>query len=366
MHYNWLNKQSREILERGYLPEGQTPEDRIEKICQTAEKILGKDFEGFAKKLQSYVSKGWVSFSSPIWSNYGTDRGLGISCYGSHMGDTSESILEKNSEIGMMTKQGGGTACYLGELRHRGSPISVGGTSNGAAHFARLLDTTIDVMSQSSIRRGNCAVYYPMEGKDIDEFLSIRSEGNPIQKLHSGVSIKNQFIEEMKDGNKENLKLWLKLIKQRYETGEPYVFFHDNVNYGVSTPKWYSGSLFTSQLCTEILLPTSQDLSFVCCLSSLNALYYDEWKNTDLVETMIFFLDTVITEFVEKASKIQFMDAAVRFASEHRALGLGILGYHSLLQSKQIAFESFQAQLLNKSIFKHLETKSIEASEKLA
>jgi ribonucleoside-diphosphate reductase alpha chain len=362
--YSWLNDDSRAFLANGYLRDNQIVEDRVKEICDNAERIL--EIEGFSDKLEEYVSKGWVSFSSPVWANFGR-RALPISCFGSLCTDDMGSILYTNSEIGMMSKQGGGTSFYLGELRPRGSKISTGGKSEGAVHFAKLTDSMIDICKQADVRRGSCAVYLPIDHGDIQEFLEIGSEGNPIQNLQYGVCVPDAWMEEMIEGDSLKRKVWAKVIESRINKGFPYIFFSDEANR--SSPEVYkkwNKKIYLTNLCSEIMLSTDSDESFVCCLSSVNLVHYDEWKNTDLIETMVYFLDSVMTEFVDKASGIPFMGRSVKFAKNQRALGLGVLGWHSYLQKNMISLESIQARSVNKIIFKDFSEKSKAASEKMA
>jgi len=363
--YYWLNKDSRLFLERGYLSEGNTPEERIRHIAKTAEKALNE--KGFADKFEDYMSRGWYSLSSPIWANYGLKRGLPISCFGSYIDDTMESILGKQAEVGMMTKMGGGTSAYFGELRGRGSEISAGGNSNGPVHFMELFETMTDVVSQSNVRRGSFAAYLPIEHPDVLEFLKIRGDGHDIQHMSIGVTISDKFMKEMIDGDKDKRKIWGKVIQKRYESGYPYIFFSDTVN--KNAPKIYKKAkkrINASNLCSEICLSTDNEESFVCNLSSMNLLHYDEWKETDAVKTLTYFLDAVMTEFIDKTEGLPFMDAPRKFASNQRALGIGVLGWHSFLQSKSVAFESLQAKGLTNDIFKHIEKESLEASAEMA
>jgi ribonucleoside-diphosphate reductase alpha chain len=359
--YYWLNKDSRLFLERGYLMENVTPEKRIRQIALKAQKTLGED--GFADKFEDYMKKGWYSLASPIWANYGLKRGLPISCFGSYIDDTMESILSKQAEVGMMTKMGGGTSAYFGSLRGRGSDISAGGKSNGPVHFMELFETMTNVVSQSNVRRGSFAAYLPIEHPDVLEFLQIRDDGHPIQNMSFGVNVSDQFMKEMIDGDKEKRKIWVKVIQKRYESGYPYIMFSDTVN--KKKPK-ESGKIYASNLCSEICLSTNNDESFVCCLSSMNLLHYDEWKETDAVQVMTKFLDTVIEEFIEKTEGLPFMDAPRKFSMAQRAIGIGVLGWHSYLQSKSIAFEDLEAKMLTNQIFKHIETESMLASADLA
>lgn len=363
--YYWLNKESRLFLERGYLSEGQTPEDRIKQIAKSAEKTLGE--KGFAKKFEDYMSRGWYSLSSPIWANYGLKRGLPISCFGSYIGDTMESILSKQAEVGMMTKMGGGTSAYFGELRSRGSEISSGGSSNGPIHFMELFETMTNVVSQSNVRRGSFAGYLPIEHPDVLEFLQIRNDGHPIQNMSIGVTVTDKFMKEMIDGDKDKRKIWAKVIQKRFESGYPYIMFSDTVN--KNAPKAYKKKkkkIHASNLCSEICLATDTNESFVCNLSSMNLLHYDEWKETDAVKVLTYFLDAVMTEFIDKTEELPFMQAPRNFAMNQRALGIGVLGWHSYLQSKRIWFEGLEAKMLTNKIFKHIQEQSFEASQEMA
>lgn len=363
--YYWLNKDSRKFLSRGYLLEGESAEERIKQICDEAEKILG--IKGFSEKFEDYLSRGWYSLSSPIWSNFGRSRGLPISCFGSYVSDTMEDILLKISEVGMMTKTGGGTSAYFGELRGRGAKISSGGESTGSVHFMELYDKLMNVVSQGNVRRGSFAAYLPIDHPDIEEFLTIRDPGHTIQEMSMGVCVSDEFMKKMLDGDKQARKIWGKVIKKRFETGYPYIFFTDNANNNM--PQVYKDKGYRinhSNLCSEIMLPNSKDESFVCDLSSMNLLHYDEWKDSDAVEVLIYFLDAVMTEFINKTENMKFMEAPRQFAINHRALGLGVLGWHSLLQEKMIPFESMEANVLNASIWRNIRSKADKATEELA
>ena len=363
--YYWLNDDSRLFLERGYLQNGQTPEARIKQIARAAEKIL--KVEGFAEKFEKYMSLGWYSLSSPIWANFGLERGLPISCFGSYIDDTMESILGKTAEVGMMTKMGGGTSAYFGDLRARGTDIKSGGKSNGPIHFMELFETVTNVVSQANVRRGSFAAYLPVEHPDILEFLQIRDDGNEIQNISLGVTVSDKWMKSMIDGDKDKRKIWGKIIQKRFESGYPYLFFSDTINKGA--PKVYKEKgkrIHASNLCSEIALSSAPDESFVCNLSSMNLLHFDEWMDTDAVETLTMFLDAVMTEFIDKTAEIPYMEAPRKFAMNQRALGIGVLGWHSYLQSKLIAFESIEAKLLNTRIYSNIARKADEASRKLA
>ena len=363
--FAWLNEDSRLFLQRGYLLEGTTALDRIRFISEHAERKLG--IEGYADKFYHYLARGYFSLSSPIWSNFGLDRGLPISCFGSYIGDSIYEIMETTAEVGMMSKIGGGTSAYFGDIRPRGSAIKNNGKSDGSFNFSKLFDTVIDVISQGTSRKGQFAGYIDIEHGDIDEWLDIHTEGNPIQLMYYGVCVGHDWLESMKSGDPYKRQLWAKLLQRKTETGIPYLFFKDNANAG--RPDVYKDKNMTvhaSNLCTEIMLPSSSEESFVCCLSSMNLLYFDEWKDTDAPEVLTYFLDVVMSEFIEKSKDIPFLHKANRFAMRHRALGLGVLGWHSYLQANNIAFDSFEAMQKNNEIFRTLQEKTLKASQELA
>jgi len=375
--FEWLNENSRKFLAAGYLGEGLCAEERIANIAKRAEEIL--QMPGFADKFYYYMSEGYYSLASPVWSNFGKERGLPISCFGSHIDDDIGNILYTQSEVGMMSKLGGGTSGYFGKIRPRGAAIKNNGEASGAVHIMRLFESMVDVVSQGSVRRGRFSPYLPIDHQDIMEFLEIGSEGNPIQELTHGVTVTNDWMQDMIDGDVEKRTVWAKVLQSRGEMGYPYIFFTDNANNGA--PDVYKDKklpIYASNLCTEIMLPSNHDWSFVCVLSSINLLHYDKWKDTDAVETMIYFLDAVITEFLEKLESYKnspdredrqtflFMERAYNFAKENRALGMGTLGWHSLLQSKMLPFDSQKAYDLNSEVFKTLKESSYKASEHLA
>lgn len=363
--YEWLNDEARLFLARGYLAEGQTAEDRIKVIADHAETLSGID--GFSKKFQNYMAKGWFSLSSPVWANYGTDRGLPVSCFGSYIEDDMSSILKTHGEVGMLSKFGGGTSGYFGSLRGRGAPISDKGNSSGAVHFMQLFDTLTNVVSQGSVRRGYFSSYLDIDHPDFEEFVGIGSEGHPIQNITHGVCVSDDFMNRMIDGDKEARKRWAKVIQARNNVGYPYIFWTDTVNN--NKPEVFKDKkIHASNMCSEIALPSSKDETFVCVLSSLNLLHYDEWKHTDAVETLTIFLDTVCTEFINVYEGVLHEDQqdllkrAYKFVKKYRALGLGVLGWHSYLQSKMISFESKEAAKLNVEIFKSIEKQAKEGS----
>lgn len=377
MAFEWLNEKSRKFLNGGYLSEGETPEERIRVVCDTAEKILG--IEGFSDKMYDYMGRGWISLSSPVWANFGKERGLPISCFSSYVQDSIPGILYAQSEVGVMSKMGGGTSASFADIRPRGSEIKDSGKTSGAVHFMELFEKMTNVVSQGNTRRGYFAASLPIEHGDIEEFLEIGTEGHPIQTMNTAVTVKDQWLEEMIAGDSDKRRIWGKLLKSRAEVGYPYIFFHDTVQR--NRPDVYKDKgmeVRNSNLCHEVLLPTSEDESFVCDLASVNLLYYEDWKDTDLVETVVFLLDAVMTEFIKKLEKyrdseeqedqltFEYMKRAHKFAVRHRALGLGVLGWASYLQSNMIPFSSDEANALTDTIFKGIEEQAKQASKKLS
>tara|TARA_Y100001934_G_C12348587_1_gene774174 strand:+ start:765 stop:2537 length:1773 start_codon:yes stop_codon:yes gene_type:complete len=376
-NFKWLTEHSRQFLAAGYINPEVSAEIRIREIADRAEEILG--IKGYGDKFFKYMSEGFYSLASPVWSNFGKKRGLPISCFGSNVSDDMGNILYSQSEVGMMSKLGGGTSGYFGHIRHRGAAVTNNGEASGSVHIMQLFESMVDVVSQGSVRRGRFSPYLPIEHKDISEFLDIGTEGNPIQELTHGVTVTDKWMEDMIEGNQEKRNLWAKVIQRRGEIGYPYIFFKDKANQGA--PEVFKDNNHTinaSNLCTEIMLPTNDNWSFVCVLSSLNVLHYEKWKKTDAVETMVYFLDAIITEFLEKLENYRnsnskddqqtflFMERAYNFAKENRALGLGVLGWHSLLQSKMLPFNSPESFKINNEVFKLIQEKSYKASEDLA
>lgn len=363
--FYWLNDESREFLSRGYLLEGVTPEQRVKQIADRAEEILGE--KGFSDKFYEYMSRGWYSLATPIWLNFGLDRGLPISCYGIEIQDDTYDILRANAEIGAFTKNAGGTAGYFGNLRPRGAAIRNNGVSNGAVIFMQKFQTTSNVITQGQARRGYFAAYLPADHGDIQEFLECREEGHYIQDIGLGVCFSDDFMEKAKTGDAKSRKTLTRFHKKRFETGFPYAYFTDNVNR--QKPKVYKDKgmmLKTSQMCTEIMEYISDEVSFVCCISSQNMLHFDEWKESDATQVMAKFLYAVYEEFIQKADGIPFMEKAVKFAKEHKSIGIGILGLHSYLQSKMIPFESLEAKMISSKATSILNKESLVASRYLA
>lgn len=361
----WKNTESEQILNRGYLLKGETVEGAIDRICTAAAQRLYKP--ELKEAFVEMIERGWMSLSSPIWANMGTERGLPISCFNVHVPDNIEGITHKLGEVIMQTKIGGGTSAYFGALRERGSAVTDNGKSSGAVSFMRLFDTAMDTISQGGVRRGAFAAYMDIDHSDIEEFLAIKDIGHPIQNLFYGVCVPDYWMQDMIDGDMKKRQIWAKVLESRQQKGLPYIFFTDNINR--NKPQVYKDKNLTihaSNLCSEIALPSSEDESFICCLSSMNLELYDEWKDTDAVKLAVFFLDAVLQEFIVKTDDNYYLENANRFAKRHRALGLGVLGWHSYLQKNMIAFEGMESKQLTTRIFKDIADKADKATKELA
>lgn len=288
-------------------------------------------------------------------------------------------ILHTHAEVGMMSKYGWGTSAYFGDLRERWAKIKDNGFSSGAVHFMQLFETLIDVVSQWSVRRWHLAAYLPLEHMDAAEFLKLGTEGNPIQKLTYAVTVGDEWMQEMIDGDVDKRKLWAEVIQRRGEIGYPYIMYTGNANkWTVDVYKDKGHKIYASNMCAEIMLPSDERRSFVCCLTGMNLRHYDAWKDTDAVETAVYFLDAVMQEFIDELEELRdhadkdkrdafrYMERAYTFALENRALGLGAVGRHSLLQSKMLPFEDKRAEELNIEIFSRIKEQSYAASAKMA
>ena len=361
----WLNEESEQILNRGYLLKGESVEGAIDRITSAAAHRLYKP--ELQPAFKEMITKGWISFSSPIWANMGTERGLPISCFNVHVPDSIEGITHKLGEVIMQTKIGGGTSGYFGELRSRGSAVTDNGKSSGAVSFMKLFDSAMDVVSQGGVRRGAFAAYLDIDHPDAEEFLQIKDVEFPIQNLFFGICVPDYWMQEMIDGDVEKRRLWARVLESRQQKGLPYIIFTDNANR--NRPQVYKDKdmlIRSSNLCSEIMLPSNEDESFICCLSSMNLELFDEWKDTKAVKLAVFFLDAVLSEFIEKTKGNYYLQAARNFAIRHRALGLGVLGYHSYLQRNMIPFESFEATQFNARAFQHIQSEAEKATHELA
>lgn len=366
----WMTEEGYQTLSKGYLLPGETPKSMYNRVSLAAAKYYSNSNENWKDKFFEAMWNNWLGLASPVCSNMGTDRGLPISCNSLHVGDSIDSIFDKNHELAILSKNGAGVGIYMGDIRGRGAPIKGNGVSEGIVPWAKVYDTTTMSVNQGATRRGASAVYLPIEHLDVEEFINIRRPVGDMNRrclnLHHGVCIDDKFMQKLEAKDPDAKKRWTEILKARFETGEPYLFFTDNVNN--QNPDCYNKlelKVSTSNICNEIYLYTDPDHTFVCCLSSLNLLRWEEWKNTDLIRTAIYFLDAVMEEYIQKAQSVRGFESAVRFAKKSRALGLGVLGWHSLLQAKRIPFDSFDAMMLNAQIFKNIREKSDAATLEL-
>lgn len=364
----WYNDVSQLFMSRDYLRPGQTINDKIEEISQYAGKILyGDSGNNFANKFKDYCSRGWYIISTPTWTNFnGSTKASPISCFGTHIEDSLVSIQNANSEVGMQNKIGGGTSGYFGNLRPRGSTISGGGVSNGAVSFMELFQTTAKVVAQAN-RRGHFSAYLPIEHGDFKEFIKSRTDGHAIQDLSFGVSISDEFMNNLLSNDPSAVERFRLLVEARFHTGFPYIFFHDTVNKNtVDVYKDSNLTIWHSNMCSEIALPNNELESFVCNIMGMNLEHFDEWYGTDAVETAIYFMDAMMTDFINKNRDTSMLEKSIRFAERHRAMGLGASGYHTYLQSRGIPFESLEAKFINSKIFSYINKEAYRASEKMA
>lgn len=368
---HWLTQEGLITLLGGYLLHGETPKGMYERVSRTAANKLNKP--ELEKKFFDMIWNNWLCPSTPIASNFGTEKGLPISCFGQSPADTTISIFNSYTETAMLTKYGGGIGKYWGDIRAKGVPISKGGFSEGIIPWLKIEESTIQAVSQSGVRRGASASYLPIEHGDAEEFIDVRRQVGDLTRkclssnFHHAVTITDDFIQGALNGDKHKRSLWEKLLKARVETGEPYITFIDNVNKHL--PQAYINNTLkvkTSQLCNEIKLYNDEKHTFVCCLASLNLTRYDEWKNTDTTYYSIYFLDAVMQDFIDKAKHLPGFENSVRFSEKSRALGLGVLGYHTLLQSKMMDFDSYDTMMLNAEIFREMKKESERASKDLA
>lgn len=352
----WMGVDSLAQFKKSALP-GESPREAFTRVADGNEKLF------------DYLWKGWICLSTPVLANYKTDRGLPISCFSSVAEDSLDGIFETGHEIARLTKSGGGTAVDFSDLRGRGASIRGYGESNGIVAWCKLYDVITDKVRQGNVRRGALAIYLDVNHLDIDDFLLIRRpEGDPRNQcldVHQGVKLSDSFMQRVEDGDPRARSLWATILKSRLETGEPYLFYTDNANSDIDLPGYPGYKVRASNLCNEIYLHSDKDHTFVCCLSSLNLVRYDEWKDTDVVDVAIELLDDVMEEFITKAKRLPGFDKSVRFAEKSRALGLGVLGFHTLLQNKSLPYSSQEAAKLNNQIFKQLREQSYEASKRL-
>ena len=356
-------------ISKGYLIAGEKPKDAYWRVSTKVAQRLNKP--QMASKFFDYIWKGWLNLATPVLSNTGTDRGLPISCFGIDVADSIFDIGTKNLELMLLAKHGGGVGIGINQIRPAGAHISGNGTSDGVVPFAKIYDSTILATNQGSVRRGAASVNLNIDHKDFEDWLEIREPKGDVNRqslnLHQCAVVGDKFMRKLQDGDEDARRKWGKLIQKRKATGEPYIMFKGNVN--KQNPDMYKNNglkVHMTNICSEITLHTDESHSFVCCLSSLNLAKYDEWKDTDLVYTATWFLDGVLSEFIQKAKNLKGFENSVRSAEKGRALGLGVLGWHTYLQQRGIPFEGMPAQFETRKIFSQLKIESERASRDMA
>ena len=356
-------------ISKGYLLPGEKPKDAYWRVATKVAQRLSKP--QMASKFFDYIWKGWLNLASPVLSNTGTDRGLPISCFGIDVADSIHDIGSKNLELMLLAKHGGGVGIGINQIRPAGAKITGNGTSDGVIPFAKIYDSTILATNQGSVRRGAASVNLNIDHSDFEEWLEIREPKGDVNRqslnLHQAAIVGDKFMRKLENGDEEARRKWGKLLQKRKATGEPYIMYKGNVN--KQNPEMYKQNglkVHMTNICSEITLHTDESHSFVCCLSSLNLSKYDEWKNTDLVYTATWFLDGVMEEFIQKAKNLKGFENSVRSAEKGRALGLGVLGWHTYLQQNGIPFEGMTAQFETRKIFSQLKIESERASRDMA
>lgn len=356
-------------ISRGYLLSGETPKDAYWRVATAIAKRLRKP--ELASKFFDYIWKGWLNLASPVLSNTGTERGLPISCFGIDVADSIHDIGNKNLEMMLLAKHGGGVGIGVNQIRPAGANISQNGTSDGVVPFCKIYDSAILATNQGSVRRGAASVNIDIEHDDFWEWLEIREPKGDVNRqclnMHQCVVVSDGFMQRIEAGEKEARKRWAAVLRKRRATGEPYIMFKGNVN-NVNPDAYKKNGLkvYMTNICSEITLHTDESHSFVCCLSSVNLARYNEWKDTDLIYTATWFLDGVLEEFITKAKYMRGFENAVRSAEKGRAIGLGVLGWHTYLQDNNIPFEGLMSQFETRKIFSQIKTESEKASRDLA
>ena len=359
----------KKTIQGGYLLAGETPKEAYMRVAKTVALRLNKP--DMADTFFDYIWKGWLCLASPVLSNTGTERGLPISCFGIDVADSIYDIGKKNLEMMLLAKHGGGVGIGLNMIRPSGATITGNGTSDGVVPFCKIYDSTILATNQGAVRRGAASVNLNIDHDDWEEWLEIREPKGDVNRqslnLHQCTIIGDKFMRKLRDGDKVARRKWGKLLQKRKATGEPYIMFKGNVNKN-NPPAYKDNALkvFMTNICSEIVLHTDENHSFVCCLSSLNLAKYDEWKNSNLIYDSVWFLDGVLEEFLQKAKNRRGFENAVRSAEKGRALGLGVLGWHTYLQQKGLPFEGLLSQYETRRIFSQIKIESERASMALA
>lgn len=360
----WYTTGGWQLFKEKYLYQADNPKEQYMRIAHTLAAHTPDPGE-WRVKFYELLWKGWLSPSTPVLANIGTTRGLPVSCAGSYIADSIDDIYSAKREIAALTKNGFGTASYLGDIRPRGSEISVGGKSSGVLPVIKGFQHDMEYVAQGTARRGSWAGYLPMDHGDFYEVcdhLLHNPDGNNI-----GWCVDDSFINRLEHGEDEATARYKKAMYTKMVTGKGYFFFPDKAN--AKRPEWYVKhdlDIKSPQLCAEIMLHSDEDHTYTCVLSSMNLARYDEWKDTDAVFDATVFLDAVAQEFLERSKNVAGLEKAWRFTKKSRALGLGVCGFHTLLQQRRLAFGSFESMILNNEVFKKLDEESKRASRWVA
>jgi len=359
----------KKTISGGYLFDGENPREAYQRVAKTVARRLYKP--ELAETFFEYIWNGWLCLASPVLSNTGTDRGLPISCFGIDVADSIQDIGSKNLEMMLLAKHGGGVGIGINQIRPAGAKITGNGTSDGVVPFCKMYDSTILATNQGSVRRGAASVNINIEHNDFEQWLEIREPKGDVNRqslnLHQCAIVGDKFMRRLEQGDKDARNRWSKLLRKRKATGEPYIMFKGNVN--KANPEAYKQNglkVHMTNICSEIALHTDESHSFVCCLSSLNLAKYEEWKDTNLIHDAIWFLDGVMEEFIQRAKGLRGFENTIRSAQKGRALGLGVLGWHTYLQEKGIPFEGLLSQFETRKIFSQIKIESERASRALA
>jgi len=365
----WMDEISLATISKGYLLPNETPKKAYRRVAAAAAMRLKKP--ELESKFFKILWNGWLGLASPVFSNMGTDRGLPISCFGVDTPDSIRGIGLTNAEVMKLTSQGGGVGISVSRIRPRGTFISGNGKSEGVVPWCKIYDSAIIATNQGSVRRGAASVNLDINHPDIEEYLQIRRpKGDPNRQclnLHQCVVVDDYFMRRLESRDQEAMSLWAEILKSRMETGEPYVMFKDNVN--KNNPIAYMMNnldVTMTNICTEITLFTDEEHSFICCLSSLNLAKYEEWKDTDTIELSTWFLDGVMQEFIDKSQGRDSLKRTHNHAKKGRALGLGVVGWHTYLQQKGMPFNSIASTAYTHNIFSDIKNKAEKASRDLA
>jgi len=359
----------KKTISGGYLFGSESPKDAYNRVCKT---VAGRlDRPELEDVFFKYIWNGWLCLASPVLSNTGTDRGLPISCFGIDVADSIIDIGQKNLEMMLLAKHGGGVGIGINQIRPAGANIKGNGTSDGVVPFCKIYDSTILATNQGSVRRGAASVNINIEHPDFNDWVEIREPKGDVNRqslnLHQCAVIGDKFMRRLESGDSEARAKWGKLLQKRKATGEPYILFKGNTN--KNNPQAYKQNalkVHMTNICSEITLHTDENHSFICCLSSLNLAKYDEWKNTNIIYDSIWFLDGVLEEFIQKSKYRKGFENSVRSAEKGRALGLGVLGWHTYLQERGLPFEGLLSQYETRKIFSQIKIESERASMALA